>query len=72
MAPILVGQWLETVVAEYATKLTHRELWLLPSVLRGRCSVRLLLPSSSGRGVRNRLLHGVATEITVALSIQPR
>ena len=39
MARILVGQWLETVVAEYTSDLTHSELWLLPRLQRGDCSV---------------------------------
>ena len=45
MAQILVGQWLETVVAEYTNNLTHPEFWLLPKSSMGLLLRKLCLPS---------------------------
>jgi len=67
MARILVGQWLETVVAEYTSDLTHSELWLLPKASKGRLLRRWICPFSDERVSCNMLLRGVATEITVAV-----
>ena len=45
MAQILVGQWLETVVAEYTNNLTHPEFWLMPKSTMGLLLRNFCLPS---------------------------